>query len=591
MRSKPVLAALSPCAVALAVACAIAQAPAPAVAQTPQGVFTPATGGAVPVGVVPPRDRAPAAKGTASLRGRVIAAGTTTPLRRAQVAVVAAEGTARFTTTTNGEGRYEVLELPAGRYTITVNKGGYVSLQYGQRRPFEAGMPVTLSDGQVLTGVDVALPRGSVIAGRVTDEFGEPVAQAQVSAQRYMYGPDGQRRLQPNGFAQTDDLGQFRLHSLMPGEYIVSATYRTFTVPVGIGGGGDTSEGFLPTYFPGTANPADAQPVAVTLGQESAVHFALTAARMARVSGVVHDSNGRAVTGAMIMLMPAAGFTGGSINSSQSGANGVFTFTNVPPGDYVVNVQPSPALASLNPNGPPESASVPLSIGGSDVTGIRIVTARGTVVSGQVEFEGTASRTSAFPWRVMPQSLTAGPVFFAAPAGAANGLMGDDGTFQVQVGGSGPVLLRLNGSPLWALKSVTLDGDDITDTPMDFAGKGSVSGIRIAMTDRLTTVSGRAVDSRGRALTDYVVVILPEEAMTGVVAARYVRVARPDQSGSFKATGLPPGRYTATAVESIEQGRHFVPEVQARLREKGRAFSIDEGGSASLDLPLSTGVE
>jgi hypothetical protein len=541
---------------------------------------------------LPPRDRQPAAaKGTASMRGRVTAAGTTTPLRRAQVAVTSLEGTGRFTTTTNGEGRYEVVDLPPGRYSITVNKGGYVTLQYGQRRPFEAGTPVTLADAQALTGVDVALPRGSVIAGRVTDEFGEPVAQAQVSAQRYQYGPDGQRRLQPTGFAQTDDLGQFRLHSLMPGEYIVSAMYRTFIAPVGVGGGADTSEGFLPTYFPGTANPAEAQPVTVTLGQESAVQFTLAAARMARVSGIVQDSNGRAVTGAMVMLMPAAGFTGGMINSTQAAAGGAFSFSNVPPGDYVANVQPGPAFASADPTAAPESASVPLTVGGSDLTDLRIVTSRGTVVSGQVEFEGTASRTSSFPWRVMPQSSSPAPVFFAGANMAANGLVGDDGAFQVQVGGSTPVLMRLTGSPLWALKSVTLDGEDITDTPTDFTGKGSVSGIRILMTDRLTTVSGRAVDGRGRPLTDYVVVIQPEDAKAGVVANRYLRLVRPDQGGGFRVTGLPPGRYVATALETLEQGRHFVPEVQARLKEKGRTFSLDEGATAALDLPLSAGVE
>ena len=540
----------------------------------------------------PPRDRPQTvAKGTASMRGRVTAAGTTTPLRRAQVAVVSLEGTGRFTTTTNGEGRYEVVDLPPGRYSITVNKGGYVTLQYGQRRPFEAGTPVTLADAQALTGVDVALPRGSVIAGRVTDEFGEPVAQAQVSAQRYQYGPDGQRRLQPTGFAQTDDLGQFRLHSLMPGEYIVSAMYRTFIAPVGVGGGADTSEGFLPTYFPGTANPAEAQPVTVTLGQESAVQFTLMAARMARVSGIVQDSNGRAVTGAMVMLMPAAGFTGGMINSTQAAAGGAFSFSNVPPGDYVANVQPGPAFANPDPTAAPESASVPLTVGGSDLTNLRIVTSRGTVVSGQVEFEGTAPRTSSFPWRVMPQSSSPAPVFFAGANTAANGLVGDDGAFQAQVGGSTPVLLRLTGSPLWALKSVTLDGEDITDTPTDFTGKGSVSGIRIVMTDRLTTVSGRAVDGRGRPLTDYVVVIQPEDAKTGVVANRYLRLVRPDRGGGFRVTGLPPGRYVATALETLEQGRHFVPEVQARLKEKGRTFSLDEGATAALDLPLSAGVE
>lgn len=53
----------------------------------------------------------------------------------------------------------------------------------------------------------------------------------------------------------------------------------------------------------------------------------------------------------------------------------------------------------------------------------------------------------------------------------------------------------------------------------------------------------------------------------------------------------PPGRYAATAVETFEQGRQFVPEVQARLKERAKMFSIDEGGTATLDLPLTSGVE
>ena len=111
------------------------------------------------------------------------------------------------------------------------------------------------------------------------------------------------------------------------------------------------------------------------------------------------------------------------------------------------------------------------------------------------------------------------------------------------------------------------------------------------MTDKQTTVSGRVVDSRGRPLTDYVVIVQPEEPMTGPVATRYLRAARPDQSGSFRVTGLPPGRYAATAVESLEQGRHFVPEVQARLKERAKSVSLDAGRTATMDLPLSAGVE
>ena len=576
----------------------VAGAPGASLAQDGVTVFMPAPvqgGVAVPVAPggpgIPPRDRGrPVAKGTASLRGRITAAGSNSSLRRAQVMVIAADGAARYTTTTDAEGRYEVLELPGGRYTVSVTKGGYVPLQYGQRRPFEAGTPVTLADAQAMTGVNVALPKGSVIAGRITDEFGEPVAQAQVSAQRYQYGPDGQRRLQPAGIpVTTDDLGQFRLHSLMPGEYVVSASFRNmFVAPFGAAGG-DTSEGFVPTFHPGTVNASEAQPVTVTLGQESHVQFALSAARMARVSGVVVDSTGRALANGVVMLMPSSGIVSGMLTTAQITTDGAFSVSNVAPGDYVLNVQPMGAFAATDRS--PETAAVPVSVGGADINGIRVVTSAGAALSGLVEFEGTASRTTPFPWRVMAQSNTPGQMSFAMAPSPTNGAIGDDGSFQLQVSAAGAVLLRVTGAPAWVLKAVLLEGEDVTDTPIDWAGKGGASGVRIVMTDKLTTVSGRVLDGRGRPLTDYAVVIQPEEPRSGVAATRYLRVARPDQSGSFRVTGLPPGRYAATAVEAFEQGRQFVPEVQVRLKDRAKTFSIDEGGTATLDLPLTTGVE
>ena len=43
--------------------------------------------------------------------------------------------------TTDNEGRYEIAELPASRYRLQISKAGYVTLEYGQARPFESGPP------------------------------------------------------------------------------------------------------------------------------------------------------------------------------------------------------------------------------------------------------------------------------------------------------------------------------------------------------------------------------------------------------------------------------------------------------------------
>src|SRR5262245_23335667 len=172
----------------------------------------------------PPRDpRGPTVTGTAVIRGRIFASDTGRPLRRARVQVNAPElaGEERMTST-NADGRYEIKDLPAGRYTVTVTRSGYLRLSYGQRRPYEQGKPLQVADRQSVENVDFTLPRMSLITGRVLDEANEPIAGVRVMAMRSAYF-EGQRKLVPAfaPLALTDDAGQYRLLGLTPGTYYV----------------------------------------------------------------------------------------------------------------------------------------------------------------------------------------------------------------------------------------------------------------------------------------------------------------------------------------------------------------------------------
>jgi hypothetical protein len=184
----------------IATAIAVAQTPAP-----PRG---------------PARDNSQQKPGTARLSGRVLAADTGRPLSRVVVQVAVPGAREPRWAWTDPDGRWQLAQLPAGRYTLTVSKSGYLTLRYGQLRPFEPGKALEVADGQVRDKIDVSLPKGGVIAGRIHDEFGDPVSGALVRALRYRFA-DGQRGLTAMavGFdallagGVTDDIGQYRLRS------------------------------------------------------------------------------------------------------------------------------------------------------------------------------------------------------------------------------------------------------------------------------------------------------------------------------------------------------------------------------------------
>ena len=185
----------------------VAQVPAPAAGAQPSRTDAPTTG-------------------TAQIRGRIFDAEAGKPLRRAQIRIYNADFRENRVTASDEQGRYEFTELPAGRYSVTVNKGGYVTVSYGQTRPFESGRPLELRDAQRAEKIDVSLPHGAVVTGRLVDEFGDPAPNIPVTAMRYTF-VQGQKRLMPTaGSDTTNDLGEFRLFGLAPGQYYVSATRR-----------------------------------------------------------------------------------------------------------------------------------------------------------------------------------------------------------------------------------------------------------------------------------------------------------------------------------------------------------------------------
>jgi hypothetical protein len=72
----------------------------------------------------PPRDTV-AATGTARIRGRVVAADTGLPLRKAQVRAFAAALRENRLAATDDNGVYEIKELPAGRYQLSATKSSF----------------------------------------------------------------------------------------------------------------------------------------------------------------------------------------------------------------------------------------------------------------------------------------------------------------------------------------------------------------------------------------------------------------------------------------------------------------------------------
>lgn len=540
----------------------------------------------------PARDRPTAQTGTAIIRGRVFASDTSRPLRRARIALSAPElGPDGRTTSTGTDGRYEIKDLPAGRYNLTVVRAGYLQLRYGQRRPLEQGKPLQILDKQLVDNVDFSLPRMSLITGRLTDEVGEPISGATVFAMRSMYF-EGRRRLVPAGIGinpQTDDAGQYRILGLVPGTYFVQASMRdTWTVNEG---GVEQTLGYAPTYFPGTTSAADARRVTLGVGQEAATtDFSLIPGRAARISGTVVDSHGRPATGQSVNLSQE--FRSPNFGSmfmfggSAVAADGTFTMKNVAPGAYKLMARVS--TPGIMPGTQvQEAAALPIEVNGIDIDNVMLVTSSGWSASGQITDEnGAVPSLARDRIRLVgrPLSGDTDPRIGGAPD---NGRVKDDWTFSVG-GVFGPARIRVTLPDGWMVKAILHDGRDVADTIFDLKSGEELSGLQVMISNKVTDVTGQLTDDKGAPLSDGTVIVFAADAEKWAEDSRFVRSARPDQQGQYQIKGLPPGEYLAVAVDYVQEGMWNDPEYLESIRRYGQKITLTDGATQPISLKIVT---
>ena len=551
--------------------------PTPAFAQVTAVLQTPAAGGPTPQ--APARDTA-AKTGTARIRGHVYAAENGAPLRRAQVRIFAPELRDNRVTSTDERGAFEFRDLPAGRYTLNASKGNFVSLQYGQTRPSQGGTPLQILDGQTVEKVDFALPRGAIITGRVVDDYGEPVADVQVAPMQSRF-VQGRRQLTPSGRnGSTNDIGEFRIFGLPPGQYYIGATFRNFTF-----GDSDEHTGFAPTYYPGTANPAEAQRIKVDVGQSvSEINIALVATRTAKVSGSVTDAEGRPVMTGGVTAFPRGG-TGMFFGPAANGGikpDGTFAIPGLAPGDYTLR-----ANVGMPNGGVPEFATAQVTINGEDVNDVQLMTAKMSTITGRVVvLDATAAQPPRLPIRINLTPMNPDDMMFGGGGGGGN--VNDDFTFELKTP-PGKFRLFVGTSPGWTLWAVRDNGVDITDSGIEVRPGRGATDLEVALTNRVSDLSGLVTNIRGEIVKDYTVMVFAQDRERWSTNTRYRGGGRPDQDGRYKVRGLPAGDYYAIALDYLDPTEAGDPELLERLITKSSPFTLGDGETKVLDLRVQTG--
>ena len=524
------------------------------------------------------------------IRGTVLAVDGESPLAKATVSLRKSgsrRGAGELTARSDDRGQYEFRDLEAGKYLLSVTRNGFLPRNYGQKRvqTFRGqwgGTPLTLRDGQVLSGIDFNLIRGGVVEGRVADQDYEPLSRVIVTLSGYQT-VQGERALTPVSRAQTDDRGQFRLFDIPPGSYFLSATQGGGFPFFGRGGRGgrrrQRGQTFPPTYYPGVASPEQATRIEVSAGAETGgFHLTLFEAYTYSVSGRVLASDGSPAQSVRVFSVKRSGAGQESLGGgATTDLQGTFRVDGLLPGRYRL-------IAGRRRGQDPQIASAPVEVVDQDIRGLMLALGSGASITGRVVSE---NRESTLNWRrvsVVIRPAEGGGRGFGFGGGGRP--IEEDFSFRISNLPGGLYRLSVSLPPgNHYVESIRAQGQEIIDRLIEMNDHDQLSDVEVRVSPNGSRISGVVrSEEDGKAVDGATVLVFAADPQQRGSFSRFTRTTQTDQTGRYSLEGLPPAEYLVCALVEHEPGRESELEYLNDLEGDSTTIDLSAGEISSNNL-------
>jgi hypothetical protein len=472
--------------------------------------------------------------------------------------------------TTDGDGRYTLTNVPAGHYTLLAVAPAFVVSD--KTDSWQPGKPVNILPGETIEDIDFKLTRGSVITGRVTGADGRPVIAQQVRVEP-MNGTS--RPPMRPALEMTDDRGVYRIYGLSAGQYRVSVGQDSMS---GAYFGGVRAV-YERTFYPKGTTESDAEIIEVAAGTEAAdIDIEVGGiAKTFKVSGRVLDAEtGRPVPNINVFYGPmragTRSFAGGFNGGAPSNARGEFQLTAMS-GNYGL-------VAS--PDGQSEWYSEPVTfeVGETDVSGLELKLRRGGSLSGVIVVEGGGNpATLARVSRLQLYASNASQNEETSPF-AQRAQVNADRTFFIGGMRAGKFRIGLNSwaqSKEFSLLRVERGGVEQRDG-IEIAAGEHVTGLRVVVAYGTAVIRGQ-VRVEGDALPEGTrMIVFARRSGATDASGPTGRPAQLDARQRFTIEGVPAGEYELTL-------RVFGPNVRDRRPgEIKQTINVGDAGEVSVTL-------
>jgi protocatechuate 3,4-dioxygenase beta subunit len=514
------------------------------------------------------------------------------PVKKALIELIAenqAEG-GDYTALSGPDGAFHIEGIVPGHYRLFAERTGF--LEVDKHRARTEGRVLTLTAGQALKDLRVYLQAAAVVRGRVTDEDGEGLSNAQVTVLRQTFA-SGRSRWEQAGAERTNDLGEYRVAGLPAGSYYVSVSpppdFKSWIEGAGSAAAAEpnaasasapdkpAATSYQTTYYPGTADRGQAAPIQLHAGDDFPMNFSLTQSPSLSIRGSVVNLPAR--SSAVIMLQ-SRDFNL-LLNGAEMHKDGSFVIRDVAPGAYTI-------LATVENAPVPMMARQSLQVVGNSVDGLRLAPQPGGWIHGRLRVESKSNGRFDFSQMSLTLRSADGDDMlggFTTEAGFTHlAHAAADGSFEWKSVPPGNYYVQLAGDGIadWYLKSVMTGGREADDSGISVSGGAMV--LDLLASGNGAVVDGVVTDRKGEAVANAVVIAVPEARLRGRVD-RY-RKTISDQSGRFTLHGIAPGDYTVFAWESVDGDAYYNPEFLKSYEGRESALHAGDGERKSVQVEV-----